>query len=48
MEPVIFVYIGAMTILGLFASNVLSKNYFNNSENKDNITKKKFKHYHSH
>ena len=46
MEPTILVYIGAMSILGLFATNVLSKNCFNNYENKD-IIKKKFKHYRS-
>ena len=48
MEPTILVYIGVMSILGLFATNVVSKNCFNNSEKKDNINKKKFKHYHSH
>jgi len=41
MEPIIFVYIGAMTVFGLFAVNLLS-------ENTNNIIKNKFKHYRLH
>jgi hypothetical protein len=55
MEPIILIYIGAMSILGLFATNVLCKNfadnYADNSEKKiirNNIRKNTFKHYYSH
>jgi hypothetical protein len=44
MEPTILVYIGAMSILGLFAANIVCKNFYKNTEN---IRKKKFKHYRS-
>jgi hypothetical protein len=47
MEPTILIYIGAMSILGLFATNILSKNCFANSEKKEYIRKKTFKHYRS-
>lgn len=47
MEPAILVYIGAMSILGLFATNIICKNFYKNTENKENIRKKKFKHYRS-
>lgn len=44
MEPIILIYIGAVSILGLLASNFVNKN---NSIKKENIHKKKFKHYRS-
>jgi hypothetical protein len=47
MEPIIIIYVGCMSVLGLFATNILSKNCSDNSK-KVNINKKKFKHYHSH
>ncbi len=47
MEPTIVFYIGSMVVLGLYASNILSKNCYNNHK-KINIIKKKFKYYHSH
>lgn len=48
MEPTFLVYIGAMSILGLFATNIICKKYSNNSEKKQNIRKKRFKHYRHH
>lgn len=48
MEPTIIIYIGAMSILGLLATNVICKNYSNNSIKKENIKKNKFKHYRFH
>ena len=42
MEPIIIIYIGTMTIVGLLATNIVCKNYSNN------LTKKKFKHYRFH
>jgi hypothetical protein len=48
MEPTIIIYVGCMSILGLFATNILSKNCHNNSERRVNNIKKKFKHYHLH
>jgi hypothetical protein len=42
MEPTFIVYVGTMTVLCMFASNIVLKN-INNSETI--IRKKKFKHY---
>jgi len=47
MEPTILVYIGAMSILGLFATNIICKNSYNSIEKKEYIRKKTFKHYRS-
>ena len=45
MEPAILCYIGTMSILGLFATNIVCKNCQKNINKKENIRKKKFKHY---
>lgn len=47
MEPTLLLYVGCMSILGLFATNIICKKS-SNSEKKENIGKKRFKHYHSH
>lgn len=47
MEPTILLYNGEMSILCLFATNIICKNLYKNTENKENIRKKKFKHYRS-
>jgi hypothetical protein len=47
MEPTIIVYVGCMSILGLFATNIICKKS-SNSGKKEHIEKKRFKHYRSH
>lgn len=46
MEPTLFIYIGTMTLLGLFAVKIGSKKCIN--LDKEYIRKKGFKHYRYH
>lgn len=46
MEPIIMIYIGFMSTLGIIASNINCQNYV--KDDKNIIKKKRFKHYRTH